>query len=486
MTETPKFTGIRALAAKGLLVTGIAQVWRVTIGVISSIVLVRLLTPADFGLFAAVTACLAFITLIQDLGLNQATIQRSTISPGQMSGLFWISVALGVALAIIMFFSAPALAWFFGDARIEGLAMACSSLLVLGALQSQHIALLNRDLRYRALAAIDVMSATLSAVVGMAIAWFTASYWALFAASLMAVLVSALGAWTLSRWKPGRPNFEGQFSEIFQFGAGASGFNVVNYFARNADNLLIGRYYGPTELGLYDRAYRLLLFPLSQFMLPIGRIVFPLLSRLQLEPRRYRQAYFESVSLLVIATQPGLVFAIVFSNDVFLLLFGPQWVDAARIFSCLGVAGLIQVMNSPTGWLFLSQGRGGDFFWVGLCSSIGNVVAFVAGLPWGALGVAVAYALSEFLVRVPITWIVVGRKGPIGTLDLIRTSFPQLIATLATGIAMWTSSFLIEPPHLVGCIGLALASYLLYLIVLASFPSKRQMLLGYLKMLRLK
>ena len=123
--------------------------------------------------------------------------------------------------------------------------------------------------------------------------------------------------WTLSGWRPGRPSFEGQFNELFHIGAGVTGFNIVNYFSRNADNLLIGRYYGAVQLGLYDRAYRLLLFPLQQMLVPLGRVMFPLLSRLQSEPERYRKAYIECVSLLMIAVQPALVFAIVYSNDLF-------------------------------------------------------------------------------------------------------------------------------------------------------------------------
>src|SRR5262245_48537269 len=167
-----------------------------------------------------------------------------------------------------------------------------------------------------------------------------------------------------------------------------------------------------------ESCHFLLLFPLQQFMLPLGRIMFPLLSRLQANPERYRKAYLESVSLLMIATQPGLAFAIVFADDLFLILFGPHWVPAAQIFRWLGVAGLLQVMNSPTGWLYLSQGRAGEFFKIGLYSSVATVLSFVAGLPWGAIGVAIAYTITEYLVRLPVAWSVIGRTGPVSTFDL--------------------------------------------------------------------
>lgn len=276
----------RAQAARGAALTGSAQAYKMLLSFGSSILLVRLLTPADFGLVAMVSTVLAFVSLIQDLGLNQATIQRQQISRAQISALFWVTTGVSFALAAFVALCAPAVAWFFGDSRLIGLTAAFASLVFLGGSQAQHFALLNCELRFKALAGIDVLGVTAGAVVGVAVAWRTSSYWALFAAGLASTLVSLVCVWTLCGFRPGRPSFEGDFKEIVHFGSSISGFNIVNYFARNADNVLIGRFYGSAQLGFYDRAYRLLLFPLQQLRDPLGRIMLPALARLQSDPER--------------------------------------------------------------------------------------------------------------------------------------------------------------------------------------------------------
>jgi PST family polysaccharide transporter len=473
----------RAQAARGAVLTGISQAYRIGMSFLSSIFLARLLTPMDFGLVAMVSSCVAFVALIQDLGLNQATIQRERINQAQISALFWLSTGFSIMLALALAASGPAVSWFFGDLRLSRLTLAFAFLILINGSQSQQIALLSRELRFKALAGIDMLGTTASTIVGIMIAWLTSSYWALFFASLASALVSLMCVWIVCSFRPVRPSFEGDFKSIIGFGSGVSGFNIVNYFARNADNLLIGRYYGSEQLGFYDRAYRLLLFPLSQIQAPLGRVMLPLLSRLRSNPERYRKAYTESISLLMMATQPGLVFAIVFAEDVFLILLGPQWMSAVPIFRWLGVAGLHQVMTSTMGWLFLSQGRGGDFFKIGLFGSVTMVASFIIGLPWGPLGVAIAYTIDNYVVLVPATWWSTGRRGPVSTRDLVATAIPHAVATGASAVIMVAISSVAHLPNLLGCVALVTLSYLVYGFVLTVFPQKRSILVENLRML---
>jgi PST family polysaccharide transporter len=355
--------------------------------------------------------------------------------------------------------------------------------MVLGGAQSQPYAVLNRELRFKTLAGVDILGSTVSTTVGVTVAWVTSSYWALFAASLASVLSSLVSVWIVCSFRPGRPSFEGEFRDIIKFGSGVSGFNIVNYFARNADNLLIGKFYGSEQLGYYDRAYRLLLFPISQILGPLGRVVLPLLARLQSDPQRYRKVYIEAVSLLMMATQPGLVFLIIFAEDAFSILLGPQWAAAVPIFQWLGVAGLSQMMTSTLGWLFLSQGRGGDFFKIGLFSALTTVASFVIGLPWGPLGVAVAYTITYYIALVPATFWSSGRRGPVSTHDLVTTIIPHVAATGVSAVTMASIWRVINLPSLLGCAGLVTLSYLAYGLVLLLFRGKREILSENLKML---
>jgi PST family polysaccharide transporter len=465
-TMTAQAPVTRVQAAKGAMFTGVAQVYRVGLSFLMGIVLARLLTPADFGLVAMVSACVALVTLIQDLGLTQATMQRERLSQAQSSALFWLAAGFSLLLAVVLAACARPIAWFFGEPRLFELTIGFASLVVLGGIQSQHYALLNRELRFKTLARIDALRVTLSLFAGIAVAWLTASYWAIFVVSLVSTLVGLACAWIVSSFRPGRFSFEGEFKQITGVAFGVSGFNLVNYFARNADNLLIGRFYGAEPLGLYDRAYRLLLFPLSQIQVPLGRVMLPVLSRLQSEPERYRNAYAECITLLLAAIHPGLIFVTVFPEIVFTHLLGPHWTPAAEIFRWLGVAGLHQIMTSTVGWLFISQGRGGDF---------------VAGLPWGPVGVAAAYAISDYAIRVPLIWISTGRRGPVTVNDLVAIGFPHLVAAALAGLALVVLGSALQSPSLIQYAGLLPLSYLIYGAAICCFAPKRKILLANVK-----
>jgi PST family polysaccharide transporter len=471
-------TSLRAHTAKGIAITGVGQALRLVLTFTSGILLARLLTPTDFGLIAMVSTSVAFIAVIQDLGINQATIQREAISKAQMSALFWLSAGVSAFLALVLAASAPIVAWFFGDPRLVKLTVVFSIMIVLVGFQSQQIALLNRQMRFKALAAVDVLAAASSAVIGVTLAWQTGSYWALFAASLTSTLVSLVCAWAFSGWKPGRPSFEGDFKEIFHFGAGVSGFNILAYFGRNADNLLIGRFYGSDQLGLYDRAYKLLLFPLYQVLGPLGRVMLPTLARLQTDPERYRNAYIECITLVMMLSQPGLVCMCVFAEELFLLLLGPHWVPAAPIFRWLGVCALLQVMTWTVGWLYLSQGRGGDYFRLGLFGSLITVASFIAGLPWGPIGVAAAYTVSEYLLRLPLFLWSAGQRGPVTTRDLWINAAPHFFAVVVTGAGLVLGKHIfVFSGDIISFVTFAALSYGLYGAVIMLWRSKREMLI---------
>jgi PST family polysaccharide transporter len=281
------------------------------------------------------------------------------------------------------------------------------------------------------------------------------------------------GCWIRSGFRPGKPQFDGETREMIGFGSGISGFNLANYLSRNADKLLIGKLFGDNALGFYDRAYRLLLFPLSQIHAPIGRVMIPMLSRSLSDPARYKRAYMECVSILLLATQPAILFATVYSEDVFRILLGDRWLGSAPIFAWLGIAGLQQVMTSTVGWLYISQGRGGGFFWIGLFGAVTTVAAFVAGLPWGPVGVAAAYTISDYLIRLPVIWAAAGRVGPVETRDLYSMALPHALSTAVAALALLALKPAIGRADILTCGLLACLSFIVYLAVLMLFPEKR-------------
>jgi len=217
---------------------------------------------------------------------------------------------------------------------------------------------------------------------------------------------------------------------MISYGRDLTGFNLANYFALNLDNALIGKFWGAQQLGLYAKAYQLLLLPLEQVNGPLGSVAIPALSRLAHSPERYRVAYLKILEKLTMLTMPAVVFMIGTSDWLVLLLLGSQWQQAGRIFMLLGMAGFIQPVTKTCWWLLISQGRSRDMLRAGILSSAVSVALIVLGLPWGAMGVATAYGVSELFFAGPIIFWFAARRGPIRIADFYRTIAPAASASL--------------------------------------------------------
>src|SRR6266516_4123177 len=421
---------------RGGAVTIASQGVKFFIGIGTTVILARLLTPQAYGLIGMVAVMTGFISIFEDLGLSAATIQKEKITADQISTLFWVNVGLSFAVMLLTIAIAPGVAWFYGEPRLTLITMGFAGGLLFGGLTVQHEALLRRQMRFGALAAIEIISIVAGLIVAINLAWRGAGYWSLVANQLVQGLTYAIGIWMVIGWRPGWPVRYSGVRSMFAFGGNLTGFHVINYFARNLDNMLIGRFWGSWQLGLYAKAYQLLLLPIDQINTPIAAVAIPALSRLTDSPERYRKTYLRILEKVAILTMPGVAFMIASSDWIVQLVLGPQWSEASRIFALLGIVGLVQPIANTTGWLFITQGRTGDMFRWGLIGSSIMIVSIIAGLPWGAMGVATSYSVVFLLVATPLLFWFVGRHGPVRTLDFYRTVAPIAVAALCALAAL--------------------------------------------------
>jgi len=473
----PSAEKIPSIAA-GIAVTGLGQALKVIISFVSAIVLAHFLRPQDFGLMAMLAPSIALIGLFQDLGLHHTIIQRETLSHGQKSGLFWISLAASALLATILALSASFQVEFYSEPRLFNLTVASSFLVVIWNIQSINTALLTRSMQFRRLVVIDLTATIAGFCIGAAIAYETGSYWAIYAGMLAAGLTATAMSWSASGFRPRAPAFEGEVANMLAFGSSVSVFQFLNFISRNADLLMIGRFHGASELGLYERAYKLLLFPLQQVTFPVGRVMIPFLSRTRNEPGRYRHGFVKCITGIMILTQPAILFAVIYSDDLLRALLGPKWLAAAPIFFWLGLAGLHQVATSTLGWLLISQTRNRDLLITGAVGCLISVAAFVVGLPDGALGVARAYAIADIVIKMPFVWWVISRSGPVRLPDLLTAAWPHCLAIATAGSGLVLARGLIEGSSLTGLIALILSSYLIYVGTLMCIGSKSKVIVA--------
>ena len=427
-------------AARGVATTLGGQLGRFGLQVLATVVLSRLLERADFGLLAMTTAVLGLAQLLSELGLSTATVQRQQITHAQVNALFWIQAVIGMVVAALAVLFAPAVEAFYGVDQVAVVVTALAVTFLLRGASAQHQALLERRLHFRRLARIELVSSALSTAAAIAVASLGGGFWALVALNLSYVSARSLQLWKASGWRPGLPRRAAGLWSLLTFGAHLSVFNIVNYTARNADNVLIGRFVGADALGLYDRAYRLLMLPLQQINGPVSRVAVPTLSRVVDEDARLRRYYVTAVGGVALASMPLMAVAAVLAAPLVVVALGDQWAPAAPIFRALAIVGLVDTVAQTNGWLYTATGRTRQQAQWALISRPLVVVGFVAGLPWGPLGVAIGYTVVGIALTVPgFLWSVHGT--PVGLSDIARAAAPAIVVSATSaavaGAAQW-------------------------------------------------
>jgi PST family polysaccharide transporter len=415
----------------------VAQAAQFVLKLGSTVFLARLLTPEDFGLVAMASAITGFMMIFKDLGLSMATIQRENITHDQVTGLFWVNVGVSTFLAVVAGASAPGIAWFYGDERLVEITIALSFGFLLGGLTTQHEAILKRQMRFRVLAALEVASILVGSVVAITFAFMGGGYWSLVLLNLMRPFVLFGGVWIFCQWRPSSPHKAKDIMDLLTFGGNLTGFNVINYFSRRGDDILIGRFVGASALGLYEKAYQLLLLPLRQLNTPLTSVMIPTLSRTVDQPEKHKRIFKRTVEAITMLTMPMVAMLIMTSDWVILFILGPKWTGAASIFTLLGIVGLVQPVASATGWLFIAQNRTNEKLRWGAIGGSMTLASFVVGLPWGAEGVAASYSLSGLLLRTPLLFWYVGRRGPVTTRDLYEVLLLPGLATAGVFGSLW-------------------------------------------------
>lgn len=423
---------------RGSMASIFAQVGRYGIQLAASVTLARLIAPADYGLAALATALTAFLGLFTDLGLSVATVQRADLTARQLSTMFWLNAAIGLLLSMLVYSMAPAAAYFFGAPALTQAIHAMAPLFLLGSLRVQHSAMLARKLSFGRIASAEIGATLIGASCGIWAALHGWGVYALIAQSLAGTLAETIAIWALGWWLPGAPGPLAEIRPLLHMGGNLTAFNFVNYIARTADNLLLGKFCGVLDLGLYSRAYGLMMMPNTMLTAPLQRVMVPALSQLQHDRERFERAYFRAMRMLAAVVFPMGLGMAVLAEEIVHLMLGPQWAEAAPLLRVLAAITVIQPLLSSTGWVYLARGRTDKLFHWALLNTPMVLTGYLAGLPWGAGGIAISYALVSALLTLPL-----GIAYAFRVLDLPVLRFwrllaaPALSALLMAGIVLY-------------------------------------------------
>lgn len=375
------------------------------INTLSTFILARILFPSDFGLVGMVTAFTGFISIIKDLGLDMAVIQREKITHKEVSNLFWVNILIGGIITIIFILASPLIVTLYHhDARLYPIIISYALGIGISGLTIQHYALMSRRMLFAKLAKIDIFSTAFSVILGITAALLGMRYWAIVVINLSYILINILFLWIYCTWRPSLPFKNQSVKEFLHFGAGISGSNIVSYFTGQVDNVLIGRMIGATALGFYSKAYQLVLLPVNRLRNPLVTVAIPAMSKLLNEPGKYVHYYQKYVFLLAFFSMPLMTGLSLFSKELILVMLGNQWMTSSYFFSVLAFQGFIQPVYSSGSLIMITSGRAKRLFIIGCLSSVVTILGYFIGIHWGVMGVCISSVASTYLTLLPVLY----------------------------------------------------------------------------------
>ena len=439
---------LKKAALSGVKWSSLLQVGRQIIQFITTAILARLLSPTDFGLVGMATIVIGFVNLFKDLGTSSAIIQRKNVSEELIYSLFWINVAFGFLGMIVLFAGAPIIAKFYEEPKLIPILQILSLSFFISGLSILQKALLEKNLNFKTLAKIDIVALFFSSLVGIILAFSGYGVWSLVLQTLTAVTITTMLLWTANKWQP-KIIFKWQeIKEISNYSLNLTGYNIFNYFVRNADYLLIGKFLGSQSLGYYSLAYRLMLYPLQNISRVIGRVMFPVFTKIQDDDVKLKAGYLKVIGYIAIVTFPLMVGLWASAEPFILTMFGSQWQPVILLLMILTPVGMAQSIETTLGQIYQIKERTDLMFKWSICEGILLVIAWVIGLRWGIVGVATSYSLMYFTLIYP-SFAIPFRLIDLSILELARVLWRQLIASLLMLIVLWGTKLLL-PTNLAG------------------------------------
>lgn len=454
-----------------------AQAIKFFIGLGVTMVLGRLLTPKDYGLVAMVGVITGFISVFKDGGLSTVTVQRASITEAQISTLFWINVALGTGTALLVASLSPFVSWFYNDKSLTWIVVALAVPFILSGLTAQHQALLQREMRFKAIAFIEIASLIISASVGIVTAANGLGSWALVIMSIASAAANTAFVFFICRWRPSRPVRGIGLRSMIKFGGELTVNKFFDSLACSMDSLLLGKFFTADMVGLYTRAQSLMLLPLSQIMPALLSVSLPVMSRLAERSETLKGVFLDLLQLTVFTSSFITVFLVVGADWLIGIFLGPRWMEVSDVLRLLAGPCLFIPLSTLCVASLTARGRGTALMRWSFQKNIITIFAMFAGIAWGAKGVAAALSIASVCILMPILYNITSQSGLASLKEIWGVIGPGVgVCIFACGFFFFIRHQLELENPLIGLLVLSLINGIFHVLIMGTLPSSRRAL----------
>lgn len=422
---------LTAKTLKGISWVSLAQIITQIIQFAISAILAHLLFPKDFGMIAMIIVFSNFLNVFQGLGIGSAIVQKKDLTEEHINSIFWITIGLGLLLTLLMVGFSPLIASFYKQPQLAKLSMALGTTFFIASFGIIPRSLFQREMQFKVLSLVNITVVSLAGLFAIFLAFKGFGVWSLVHRQIASITLATILLLAIKKQRPVFSFQWGKVKEMFRFGANLTGFSFINYFNRNLDNLLIGKFLGSQPLGYYNFSYNIMLYPVRQISGVLGQVFFPAFSSIQEDLPRIKNIYTKTTFFISTITFPLMIGLFVLAPEFVKVIFGLRWVNTIPIIRILSLVGLEQSVASSGGWLYLAKGKTDIMFKWGIFSSIIIISGFIVGLHWGVIGVTAGYAIASYLLLFPNFYI------PFRFIDMnIWKFFKNFIPTFSASVIM--------------------------------------------------
>ncbi len=421
---------IKKRAISGIKWTTISTITLAISAIVKISVLARFLDKTDFGLIAIVVFVLGLMDLFMDMGLTSAILHKQKISKNEYSSLYWINFLFSIFLYSIILLISPALSKFYSEPELVKLFPIMGLILILSAFGRQFKTIEQKNLNFKFIATIEMSSSIISLI--SAIIWAADGYgvYALVYSAVLKQLLANISFLVAGVYKNGLL-FRFRYHETRPFlkiGIYQVGGQVINYFNRDLDILLIGKFFGSETLGGYSLAKQLVFRPAMVINPILTRVAAPVLAKFQDDIKILRKNYLRLVNMISSINVPIYIGVIIFAPFVVRILYGPNFDDIVVLVRILSVYMIFRSIGNPIGALVIATGRTNlDFYWSIFTLTI-MPIAVIIGSQFSIEWVALSITIAMILLLIPNWWFL--------TRKMIKVSLPHYLYCIIPGVVV--------------------------------------------------
>jgi len=438
-----------------------------SLSLIFSIVLARLLSPDDFGLFAMITVFLNFGLLFKDFGFGHALIYQKDVSKTEFDSVFVLNMLTGVILTTLFFLLAPTIANFYDEPRLANLTKVFSVVFFIQAFGLVNLIELKKCIDFKSLSVIENSSLLISSLIAIGLAFYGFGVWSLIVRTITNMTLRTIIVFFVSNYRPVL-NFNIKVvKKLWRYSMNVSLNGFLTYWVRNLDNLMIGKMLGQQSLGVYNIAYQIILLPISSISNVIKDVLFPSFSSIKNDINIIRSVYLKVIQTIALITFPTLAGIAILSDSFVLILLGEKWSSMISILPLLALVAMPQSIFTVNGTLYLNTGRPDIPLKINIISLPIYAIGFYLGLKlYGVIGLVYAYIIIYVILIIPIYYFS-AKNIQLKLRDFIKNLIPVIFATFLMGCTViLTKIFLFSQISLLNFISLILVGIFTYFVII--------------------